>query len=182
MESEMSSKKAGPDLASAEEFDLDAWLDGATPPEGVVELSIKGDLAAEKALLEDKLADMRRESDGRLGGNPERLAIAKRIGELEDEMRASKRVFRFRGLSLNRVRELRALGLAEDEDEMNTRLIVECAVSPLISMQQAEQMKDKLGAGQWALLAAKAAELTFDGGVDVDFSLAASVERATAES
>lgn len=169
--------------------DLDAWLDGYTAPEDTVVLIAPSPERARHSELEAELHTLATadERDPRLGGGvaARREAIAREMHELEDAARANGRELRLRvrGLTQQESLDLRAAikadGMEDDEEEMNLRLLQQCAVDPALSRAQVERLRSTLTMGQWGTLIGRVTVLTFAERVDVPFSLAASVIRAT---
>lgn len=161
-------------------LDITQVLAKVRPREVTVTVCLAGDVAAEVDALE---ADLKTLAAGHepssLGDVDPRRAIALRILELQDEMRASEVPFRFRALPGKAWSDLLAAhpgkkkGDVIDGDTIQAPLLAACCIDPVMDVDQAGQLLDALNEGQRGVL--------FDAGwrvntqaVDVPFSLLAS--------
>lgn len=163
--------------------DLEDFLDDFHLPEASVPICARGDLQAEFDQLAQELEVARRSPDAdTLAGTSGRTrAIAERMEELRQEMKAHTRVFRFRALPQRKWSDLLAAHPARKEDapaDFNRETfpvaaLAACAVHPKMTVEQAGKLVDRISSGQWSRLWLAILNLQ-QGGGDVPFSAAAS--------
>jgi hypothetical protein len=169
------------------DFDVDAWLTGATLPERTV--TIYGD-GKGYADLQEAIADFDRaradeanvaEEDAGLNDGAATRRLAERVEQLRDQIEASKRTFRFRAIVSTESEEI---GKAHkgDDDAITYATIAKQSVRPKLTPEQVKAMRGKIGEGQFQKLMTAAAEASYGRQVEVPFSLAASALLATRES
>lgn len=171
-------------------WDIEDFLSSYRPPEKVVPITMRGDLLGEldeaEALLERLQEEAERESGGSLADSSEILECAQQIQDLQAEVRASTRDFRLVAMGERVWRDLIAKHPPQDEDKQQRlpwhadtftpEAIALSAAEPKITTEQAEQLLDRLSAGQIQRLVAGV--LAVNGGDDdIPKSAASSVLR-----
>ena len=141
-----------------DDFDLDAWIDGATRVTKYVEVYGKPSLQAAIAKM-----------DAQLVRNPQDKILAKKIEAARAEMKASRRGFTLTALSdseRDRINDEVA-----DEDERVWHVLAAQCVEPKMTPAQAKRLPQVLGDGYFAATNLAAAGEAIRGvGVDVPFS------------
>lgn len=139
---------------------LDDLLATAAPRETLVSVCGRGDLVA----LHDELTEQLAAGAGEptLGGDPQIVAIAERIGEVEAEIDASSLTFRLRGLSRKAwadllakyppTREQLKRGLDNNELTFPQAAIAATVVEPELSVAKSEELAESLPMGEWMKL------------------------------
>lgn len=139
---------------------LEDLLATAAPRETLVSVCARGDLVA----LHDDLTEQLAGGSGAptLAGEPELVAIAERIGEVEAEIDASSLTFRLRGLSRKAWADLLAKhpptrdqlkrGLDNNELAFPQAAIAATVVEPELSVAKSEQLAESLPMGEWMKL------------------------------
>lgn len=162
-------------------FDLDSWISGARLPEKAVTVYGRADLVAEFAELEQRLLAMQSGEgvqDDRLTGDP-RIPLARQMDDLREQMKSSALTFRFRALLKDEVVKIREAAPKKqdgdpDDDYVAHHWISAASVSPKVTPEQAAQIRERIGEGQFAALWEAAYSTANDRRVSVPFSLAAS--------
>lgn len=117
-------------------------------------ICLDADLQAEHDQLTEQLELVRRESPGRMGETAAGKELADRIGELEDQMRASEQPFKFKGLNKNALNVLYKRFPAKDKSMVwdpeggAAALLAAAAVEPVMDEKQAERLLDAVSQGQ----------------------------------
>ena len=153
-----------------EDFDVEAWLSGATLPERSV--VVYGD-GAGYAELQELLERYEQAEDA--ADDEESLADVGKRGEfrqqyeaLRERVEKSRRAFRVRAVTGKQSKELREhLGDDATEFEVGVALVAAACVKPKLTQQQAERMADAIGIGQMTLLINAANEATFASQVEI---------------
>lgn len=165
--------------------DIEAWLDEIETPEASVTLCLKGSLVAEHERLAAQLDGMAKDPVNLAGDNPA-AAVADRLVELREEMLAHERTFTFRAVTprgtwrkLRSQQPVRTEPVDEDAhaDAFHAwmcAVVAASALDPVMTVEQAQRLSDRLSHGQWALLANAAWSVNEDT-QGVPFSAAASV-------
>ena len=150
-------------------FDVDAWLDEAAPPTRAVKIYGRGDIVAQlqvaQAVREDQSAAAL--IDERLGGAPPTNVAPIAPGLLAD-LEASARMFIVRGLLDGEARDALARSTKTDEsgekyvDEPWNELLlaVVALVDPVVTVEQAGRLRERIGQGQWDALFTAIGEAT----------------------
>lgn len=162
-------------------FDLDSWISGAKLPEKAVTVYGRADLVAEFGELEQRLLSLQSGEgvqDDRLTGDP-RIPIARQMDELREQMKSSALTFRFRALLKDEVTPIRQAAPKDkdgepDAEHVALHWIAAASVSPKVTPEQAGQIRERIGEGQFAALWEAAYSASNDRRVSVPFSLAAS--------
>ena len=172
-----------------DEFDLDAWISGAKLPERSVTVYGRADLVAEFEGLEERLHAIKDDEPpaDRLGVTSESVRIAGRMESLRQEMKGSALTFRFRALTRDEqkaITDAAPKGKDGEPDQLYVAAnwIAKACISPGMTAAQAEQMRPRLGEGQYASLWDTAWTVSNAKHVDVPFSLAASGILSTQDS
>jgi hypothetical protein len=155
-------------------FDLEAWLSGARPPERAVTVYGRADLVATLEELEAEY-DAARTTDRRLGGPADDLR--RRIREVREELESSRLTIRVRSLDRDTQNEhVERFQSTEGitEADMAVVQIAAAAVAPRMTEEQAVRLMDRIGWGQFRSLADAVFRVSTDKTVTVPFSRAAS--------
>jgi hypothetical protein len=172
------------------DLDIDAWIDGAQPPERTIALCTRGDLVARFEELERELEVAREAQGDSLASGGRAREIAEEMEALRVAMRASTKTVVLRALVPRK--RWQALGeqhpprrdedgnvLAEDRrvgvnnDTFWDPAIRACWASPALTKAQLTKLLDVLSNNQYDTLAALVLEVNM-GDVDIPFSPAAS--------
>lgn len=139
------------------DFDIDAWLTEARPPQRAVTVYGRGDLVSRlQELTAQRKAD---QSEARLAGHP----LDPEISRVRAELDESRRVFHVRGLLIeerNALVEKHTTKTTTDGEETEdfdgdayeTEAFSIALVSPKLTVSQAKQMHAAIGEGQWAAI------------------------------
>lgn len=167
---------------AADEFDLDAWIDGAKLPEKSVTVYGRADLVAEFEQLNEQLRTMKAAAtldDGRLSGDPQ-ARLARRMEDVRTEMQSSALTFRFRAILKEAGDEIRGAAPKDSDGDPDggyvaAHWIAAACVSPAgLTAEKANAIRARIGEGQYAALWNTAWSVSNDRSVSVPFSLAAS--------
>jgi hypothetical protein len=156
------------------DFDVDAWLTEARPPQRAVTVYGRGDLVSRlQELTEQRKATA---GEARMGGHP----LDPDISRLRAEVEESRKVFHVRGL-LNAERDdlvekhtTKKIGEGEDEEDFNAveyeaEAFALAVLSPKLNIDQVKQMHAAIGEGQWRAIGT-AVEVASREPVDVPLS------------
>lgn len=148
---------------STGEFDVDAWLTEAKPPQRAVVVYGRADLVSRLQELESDVA-AEGPGDGRLGGSPARAELA----EVRRQLEASKLTVHVRGVLQHereaiarRARKSDAPQVAADEsnlfdgideDRYAAEILAAACVEPILSVEQATRLIDRCGPMQANLI------------------------------
>lgn len=155
----------------------------AKPRESTVTLCLAGDVAGRIEDLERELAAVSDWQSTSMADADPRLALAGQIGELQDQMRGSEVVFRFRALGDKAYSDMVAAHPPRSAKELFNpetlfpQLIAACCFEPLMGVEEYGQLAEVLNAGQRRELE-NAAWAVNDESTAVPFSLPASAIRA----
>lgn len=165
--------------------ELDALLDAARLPEATVDICLRGDLVAEWEQAEKQLRDAHNGSARTLaGGSVEEAELAKRVRELEEEMRGSTISVKLRAMRRPDWAKLVAdhpprkgndgdKQLQINQETFYDALIAASIVEPALDAERTQRFLDALSDAQFDKLAARAWILNRKD-VDVPFSQIAS--------
>lgn len=131
----------------ADDFDVDAFLDGYKPTVVSVQICQRNDLHAEHARLEAELAEASRGDDMEA---PKR--IAQQIVETQTQIAEATKTFTFQSIPRDQWYELIVKNPPSDEEAQETpgavvgkqfqdRAIAACSVSPKLTEAQAKRMR-----------------------------------------
>jgi hypothetical protein len=169
-------------------FDLDGWISGARLPEKSVTVYGRADLVGEYQELEIEFESARRNASGdeRLGGTAE-LDIAQRMVDVQEQMQASALTFRFRALSKDETKPIfddapKDKAGNADDDYVATHWVAAASVHPKITPEQAGQIRERIGQGQFGSLWDAAYSATTAKRIDIPFSYTASAALSTRDS
>lgn len=169
-----------------DDADFDAWLSGAKLHEESVTVYGRADLVADLQELEEQLqaANQHAILDDRLAGSSTPQAIAARIAKVQEEMRASARTFRFRSLPKHvtkafydeapKVKDDDGDKVA-DQDWVAEHWVAAACTSHALTAAKVEQLRERIGDGQFVALWEAAFTATNSKRVSVPFSVAASI-------
>lgn len=171
-------------------FDLDTWLEGAAPPERVVVVHGRGDLAGEYEQLENELRDANEAASGAASSGMMNSASAARAREIAERMsviradfEASKLTIRLRAISKDVQADITAgassVADGERPDWIAEQYIAASAVRPAFTVEQVRKLRSRCGEGQFLALYEAAVEVSVNRSVEVPFSLAHSATLAT---
>jgi len=164
-------------------WDIESIIDDTEPATASVTICIKGALRAEYDRLETQLGTTASNS---LAGDTTNRAVAERMAELVEQMRAAERTFNLRAVTPRRAwRNLtakRPLKTPDLDDDAYADLyhpwvcgiVAASAVDPVMTPEQAERLADRLSDGDWQKLANGAWSVN-DDSRGIPFSVAASV-------
>jgi hypothetical protein len=143
-------------------WDIESIIDDTEPATTSVTICIKGALRAEYDRLETQLGTTASNS---LAGDTTNRAVAERMAELVEQMRAAERTFNLRAVTPRRAwRNLtakRPLKTPDLDDDAYADLyhpwvcsiVAASAIEPAMTPEQAERLADKLSDGDWQKLA-----------------------------
>jgi len=174
---------SGEAFTKSDDFDLNAWIDGAKLPEKSATVYGRADLVAEYEALDQQLRAEKARGDvddARLSGDP-KVAIAQRMDEVRSALQASALTFRFRALLDAEAKPIREAHKGGDE-ELTFKLLSVQVVEPKVSAEQWPKIRERIGDGQFAHLVEAAGSASYDRQVSVPFSLAASALLKTGDS
>jgi hypothetical protein len=164
------------------EFTIDDVFEDASLPRQEVPMCLRGDLVAAWQSLERRFKQANEVDEDTLASatSAEARDLAQQMADLEEQMRASTRVFQLEGLPRRKWREhLKAHPPGEAEETVfngetfPVAAVAACTVVPKMTIAQAEKLNDRLTNGQWDTLFAHIWAMN-NSKVDVPFSLAAS--------
>jgi len=145
-----------------------------------VSICMDADLQGEHDELNERLDRLRRESMATMGQSSEAKEIADRITQLEQGMRDSEQVFKFRGLTKAGLAKLyerfpapEDSGLSWDVETGAYALLAASAVEPTMTEDQAARLLDVISQGHADRLVG-AAWLASTGSTQIPFSARAS--------
>lgn len=141
------------------DFDVDEFLGGYRPPRLTAKITMRADLQRELAALHDEYQDELKSE----ALNSERLPrIVGEIERLVEELNASRREFVFEALGSWSYKKLaekhpplpseKTEGAQVHMDTFATALVAASAVSPNLTVQDAEALRDRLTDNQWTKL------------------------------
>lgn len=173
-------------------MDIEQIIAGAKRPETTVPLCMRGDLQAEWEQLDRDFdaADKSITDEVTAGGSPvQAVKIAQQMAEVEREMRDSTVIFTMRGMPRTAWKSLAEAHPpieGVDEGEVNEEsfvaaMIAASCIEPVMTVDQAERLRDQVTDGQWQELATAAWQLN-KSMIGVPFSLAASTRLAISAS
>jgi len=168
--------------STTDDFDLDAWIDGAKLPEKSATVYGRADLVAEYEALDAQLRAEKAKSvdDERLTGDP-KVAIAERMADVRDRLQGSALTFRFRALLDSESKPIREAHKGSD-DELTFKLLSVQVLEPKVSPEQWPKIRERIGDGQFSHLVEAAGAASYDRQVSIPFSLAASALLGTKDS
>jgi hypothetical protein len=161
---------------------LEEWISEARLAETTVTVYGRSDLLADHQELVAELAALDADDPGatRMSGSP-RTRLARRIVELEDQMRRSAKTFRFRAATPDEMKTCDKEHAGDPEAIAHALLSIQ-VVSPLVRPDQWGEISEKIGAGQFQGILNAASEVAYQRQVSVPFSQAASAILSIAES
>lgn len=144
------------------DWSIDEFLGEYQTPTIEVGVCPRRDLVNEHARLDEELAKSRLSSLGTLAESSDQHDAAERLQELEDEIAAATRTFRFKALSRQRWRALmaehapdkehKADGLDFNPETFPPVAISACSDAPAITKDQAARLVDTLPLGEFQKL------------------------------
>jgi hypothetical protein len=164
------------------EFSIDDVFADAKLPKQSVPMCLRGDLVAAWQDFERRFKQANTADEDSLASatSAEAVDLARQMSDLQEQMRASTRVFQLQGLPRSEWRELLKAHPARDEDQTDfnaetfpVAALAACSVVPKMTLAQAEKLVDMLTDGQWNVLFSHVWMLNA-GQVEIPFSLAAS--------
>lgn len=148
------------DATPSVEFDVDAWLTEARPPQRAVVVYGRGDLLSQLQALEADIKAIPDDSP-RMGGDPRRAQMRR----MHEQLQASRRVLHVRGLlqderaALAERHTTKTKGDDGEESESFDAKAYEAEayalalVDPAMSAEQVRKMHSRIGEGQWLAIA-----------------------------
>ena len=162
-----------------QDFDLDAWIDGARLPERSVTVYGRADLVAEHQALEEERQRLERASigDDRIAGPL--YDVAAQVIEAEKRMQESALTIRFRALMRDEAKAITSAAPKDssgepEADYLAAAWLAASSVSPKMTPDQVNAIRAKIGEGQFNSLWQAAWGVSNDRRPDVPFSFAAS--------
>lgn len=159
--------------------DIKDILARAKPREHTVSICVAGDLAAEYDRLQAELAKVSAWQPQSMAEENPSTAIAERIADLTEQMRASEVDFTFRALGRKAWSDLvaqhpgKTAEDAWDDETLGLALVSECAVDPQMTPEEVDELFETLNVSQRQELLNAAWEVN-GGSTAIPFSLAAS--------
>lgn len=142
-------------------FSVDDFLGEYEAPTVEVQVCPRADLLDRHRELERQLVDIGQRSNSSLADNGARR-LAEELRDLEQEMDATSRTFKFRALSRRRWRALMAAHpplkqhkadqIDHNPETFPVAAIAACAVEPAMTEDQAQKLEDRLPLGQFQKL------------------------------
>jgi len=166
---------------------FDDIIASAKPREASVTICVAGDLAGQHEALNEQLIVAQRQQVTSIEGNPEAVALAQQIRDLEQQMQAATHTFTFRALSARDWSDLVAEHPAREGrsesfnvDTMPLAVIKACVVDPVMTPEQADRLAGVLSDAAFDALF-DAAWRANKSGPSVPFSRAASATLQNSE-
>lgn len=144
--------------------ELDALMASAQRPESTVQLCLRGDLQAQWEALNDELAALRGSESRTLSGSPAETEAARRVAEVEDQMKSATIEMRLRAIARRDFQALtakhgprkdnqtdRVLGV--NQSTFFDALIGACLVEPTIDQDRLTKLLDSITDAQFQKLA-----------------------------
>lgn len=133
-----------------EDFDLDAWLSGASRPTRSVEVYQRGELLASLDELARKieLAEALGEGERSLS-DPSPARLRAKYAELSEEFAAGALTVRVQSSTAEEERKIIASRTATKADLINRDLVHAALVFPKMAREQFDVFVDRIGAHQW---------------------------------
>ena len=138
-------------------MDIEEILADYRPPGGTLPVCLRADLQSEWDRLEREFhrADTEISDDVLPGGSSARAAkIAREMEQVRREMQEGTRVFRLQGVPRPRWHQLVDAHAADgtdgvDEETFGVAIVAACCADPVMSVEQAERLRDAVTDGQW---------------------------------
>jgi len=168
-------------------MDIEELLAQIRLPTDVVPLCLRGDLIAEWARLERDFRAANSTLDDEVtpaGVSTRAVAIARQMEGMRAEMQAATRLFSLQAVrrpEWGKLVKAHSKGPDEvDEDAFSVAIVAACCTDPVMTVAQAERLRDELTDGQWETLgkAVMALNRTSPG---VPYSQAAAVQAVVGE-
>lgn len=136
-------------------MDLDTFLNTAAPRTDSVTVCARGDLVARHAELVEALREAE-QGGGSLGGNSEANTVCEQIVAVEEEMKDSTQEFNLSSIG----GQWAALSIAHPplRDQKGYDInpltfpqaaVAACCLSPVVTLEQANRLREILPAGEW---------------------------------
>lgn len=136
-----------------QDFDFDAWLDGAERPERGVTVYQKAGLIAKLDRLGEQISNA--DEDAEVDGP----SMAGGVGRLRAEYAATAQAFhdsalhiRVQGRSDDEKRELAAANLGTKPGDLGYLILADAIVAPRITAEQLKRLDKKVGPSQFGLI------------------------------
>lgn len=139
-----------------QDFDFDAWLEGAERPERAVTVYQKAGLIADMDLLAERItnAEADEEVDGpSMGGGV--ASLRAEYAKLAQQFHESGVQFRIRGMDDHEKRAIRIEHPDLTPTEFGYIVIAKAIVSPKVTPAQVKKLEDRLGETQFGFIVSK---------------------------
>ena len=136
-------------MTTPQDFDFDAWLDGADRPERAVTVYQKASLIADLDALEARIlaADDEEDADGpSMAGGPAKLRAE--YQRLAQQFHDSALTIRVQGHSDEEKREF----LTDNPEGVVYRVLADAITTPTVTSDQVKRLEKKLGPAQFGLI------------------------------
>lgn len=166
---------------SPADFDIDAWLSGATLPERACTVYGDGAGYAKWQELDDELQRAQRaedDADATFGSKAKFLELAQRVEAQQEAIDASRLRIRFRALLTDESEPIQEKH-KKNKDAITYHMLAAQVISPKLTADQFKAIRAKIGEGQFQTILETAAEASYGRRVEVPFSAAASALLAT---
>ena len=154
-----------------EPLDIDAWIDGAEPPEGEIEISSKGKAHVQLERLKQRRlqAQLASRSSGRMVPVDVPDDIDEQITRLEATVQSGVRTFRLQAVDGERWREIMREHGKEEGSRVDEYLVAECLVDPRLDHAGVVRLRKAIREGQFMRLAKACNSVSFDAEPSLDF-------------
>lgn len=139
-----------------QDFDFDAWLEGAERPERAVTVYQKAGLIADMDLLAERILNA--EADEEVDGPSMGGGVASLRGEyakLAQQFHDSGVQFRIRGMDDYEKREIRVANPDVTPTEFGYIVFSKAIISPRVTPEQVKKLEERLGQAQFGFIVSK---------------------------
>lgn len=144
-------------------FDVNEFLGAYKAPRFPVSITLRADLQAELAQLNDELVSLPKSE---AMNNPRPVEIVEEMKRIVDELKASQRTFEFEAIGAYAYQKLQdahpALPKAKAEgaivhlETFYPAVVAACSVEPKLTVADAEKLRERLSDNQWTKLVSAA--------------------------
>jgi hypothetical protein len=142
---------------SPQDFDFDAWLDGAERPERAVTVYQKANLIADLDVLAERIKNAEQDGDHQidergLGEQSEIQKLSAEYQRIAQQFHDSALTLRIAGHSETEKREFAKANPDAPPSELGGVILADAIRSPKITPEQVRRLEAKLGPAQFALI------------------------------
>ena len=140
-------------MTTPQDFDFDAWLDGADRPERAVTVYQKAGLIADLDALEQQILaaqdeEAEPEFERQLGSMTESQKLEREYRKLAQQFHDSALTIRVQGHSDEEKREF----LTDQPEGVVYRVLADAITSPIVTADQVKRLEKKIGPAQFGLI------------------------------